>query len=65
MDAANANLTTDPGLGTTWGSANAMPSNDVAGDGTVGSGCEATSYIGAVDPAGDDWTQAAWINYSP
>jgi hypothetical protein len=65
MDAGNANLTSDPGLGTTWGSPNAAPSGDVAGNGTVGSGCEATSYIGAVDPAGDDWTQEAWINYSP
>ncbi|HLT40107.1 MAG TPA: hypothetical protein VK034_27690, partial [Enhygromyxa sp.] len=65
MDAANANLTSDPGLGNSWGSPNAMPSGDVAGNGTVGAGCEATNYIGAVDPAGEDWTQAGWINYTP
>ena len=66
LDAANANSVTDPGLGSiAWGSPDAVPSNDVSGDGTVGDGCEATSYIGAVDPAGEDWTAASWINYTP
>ncbi|PRP97594.1 hypothetical protein ENSA5_32870 [Enhygromyxa salina] len=61
QDAARANLGTDPGLGTTWGSPNAVPSGDVTGDGT---GCGGTSYIGAVDPSGEDWTAGAWINYA-
>lgn len=65
MDAGNANRTSDPGLGLEWGSPNAMPANDVAGNGAVGSGCEATDYIGAVDPAGEDWTKQAWINWNP
>ncbi|MFO7564639.1 MAG: hypothetical protein R6X02_18495 [Enhygromyxa sp.] len=65
MDAGNANLGTDPGLGTTWGSPDASPSGDVSGNGTVGSGCEPTDYIGAVDPNGEDWTQASWINWVP
>ena len=62
-DAARANLSSDPGLGSiAWGSPNAMPSGDVAGN---GSGCGGTSYVGAVDPAGEDWTAASWINYEP
>ncbi|MFV8751819.1 hypothetical protein ACNOYE_14840 [Nannocystaceae bacterium ST9] len=66
LDAANANLTSDPGLASaTWGDPDPTPSGDVAGDGTVGAGCEATSYIGAVDPAGENWTAASWINYVP
>jgi hypothetical protein len=65
MDAGNANLTDDPGLGVAWGSPNAVPANDVAGNGTVGGSCDATSYIGAVDPAGTDWTAEAWINWTP
>ncbi|MFV8751820.1 hypothetical protein ACNOYE_14845 [Nannocystaceae bacterium ST9] len=66
LDAANANLTSDPGLASaTWGDPDPTPSGDVAGDGTVGAGCEATSYIGAVDPAGENWTAASWINYAP
>ncbi|PRP96075.1 hypothetical protein [Enhygromyxa salina] len=61
QDPARANLDTDPGLGSiAWGSPNIVPSGDVSGD---GSGCGGTSYIGAVDPSGDDWTAAAWINY--
>ncbi|NJK31058.1 MAG: hypothetical protein HC927_00850 [Deltaproteobacteria bacterium] len=50
MDSANANLESDPGLGSAaWGSPDVVPSGDVAGDGTVGSGCEPTNYIGAVE----------------
>ncbi|NVB43270.1 hypothetical protein G6O69_35930 [Pseudenhygromyxa sp. WMMC2535] len=61
-DESRANLATDPGLGSVaWGGASIVPSGDVAGN---GSGCGGTSYIGAVDPAGDDWTTASWINYA-
>ncbi|EDM79188.1 putative lipoprotein [Plesiocystis pacifica SIR-1] len=62
-DAARANLTDDPGLASAdWGAPNPMPANDVTGNGM---GCDGTSYIGAVDPAGEDWTAASWINYVP
>ena len=61
MDAARANQAVDPGFGSIeWGSPNIVPSADV----TVDSAC-GTSYAGAVDPAGEDWTQASWINYTP
>jgi hypothetical protein len=61
QDPARANLSTDPALGSiAWESPNAVPSGDVAGN---GSGCGGTTYIGAVDPSGDDWTAASWINY--
>lgn len=58
-----ANLASDPGLASTaWGSPDITPSGDVTGD---GSGCGGTGYIGAVDPSGDNWTTASWINYTP
>jgi hypothetical protein len=38
------------------------PTGDVAGD---GSGCGGTTYIGAVDPAGTNWTAEGWLNYVP
>ena len=61
MDEARANQAADPGLGSAdWGAPNVVPANDVSASGA----CE-TSYAGAVDPAGDDWTQASWINYTP
>jgi hypothetical protein len=63
QDASRANLATDPGLASiTWGSPDATPGGDVAGD---GSGCGGTTYIGAVDPAGNNWTAEGWINYVP
>jgi hypothetical protein len=63
FDAANANLTSDPALTRpSWGDPDPTPTGDVAGN---GEGCGGTSYIGAVDPAGDNWTASAWINYSP
>jgi hypothetical protein len=63
LEGANANLTSDPGLaGTSWGSGDPTPSADVTGN---GDGCGGTSYIGAVDPTGDNWTAASWINYAP
>jgi hypothetical protein len=63
QDPARANLSSDPGLGSaTWGSADPTPSGEVAGD---GSGCGGTTYIGAVDPAGPNWTAEGWINYVP
>jgi len=59
----DANLTSDPGLtSTTWGSPDPTPGGDVAGN---GEGCGGTSYIGAIDPTGDNWTAEAWINYVP
>jgi hypothetical protein len=66
MKMANANLTVDPGLGNvTWGSVDATPGDAVAGVGAVPSNCEDNDYIGAVDPDGDNWTAADWINYTP
>jgi hypothetical protein len=67
MDAANDNLTDDPGLGNvTWGMLDAMPGNAVKGKGAVPAECEDNDYIGAVDPdASEDWTQAEWTNYEP
>lgn len=63
QDPTRANLDSDPGLGSlAWGSPNVVPSGDVSGD---GSGCGGTTYLGAVDPSGDDWTAASWINYKP
>jgi hypothetical protein len=59
----NANQLTDPGLGTSWGRPDPSPSADVAGNGIVGRGCEATDYVGVVAPASADWTQDTWINY--
>jgi hypothetical protein len=62
-DPARANLSSDPGLGSVdWGSPDATPSGDVSGD---GSGCGGTTYIGAIDPAGTNWTAEGWINYVP
>lgn len=62
-DPTRANSSDDPGLTSAdWGAPNPMPANDVAGN---GSGCGGTGYIGAVDPAGEDWTAASWINYVP
>jgi hypothetical protein len=63
QDPARANLASDPGLASaTWGSPDPTPSGDVTGD---GSGCGGTTYIGAVDPAGENWTAEGWINYVP
>jgi hypothetical protein len=63
QDPARANLASDPGFASmTWGSPDATPSGDVGGD---GSGCGGTTYIGAVDPAGTNWTAEGWINYAP
>jgi hypothetical protein len=63
QDPSRANLSSDPGLSSAaWGSPNVVPSGDVTGD---GSGCGGTTYIGAVDPAGEDWTAEGWINYVP
>jgi hypothetical protein len=47
---------TDCGLpDATFGAPNVQTPSAVAGDG---------GYAGAVDPAGEDWTQEAWINYA-
>ena len=64
LDAANSNITDDPGLGSiAWENPDATPGGVVAGAGATGGNCEPTDYIGAVDPAGDNWTAASWINY--
>ena len=61
-DPARVNTPTDPGLGSAaWGSPDATPSGDVT---DAGSSC-GTGYVGAVDPAGDNWTAESWINYTP
>jgi hypothetical protein len=65
LDATNMNLQDDPGLASTaWGSPDISPSDTVAGVGEAGPGCEAADYIGAVDPAGDNWTAEGWIRYA-
>ena len=63
-------LDTDAGLpSAAWGSPNIAPAADSAAAGagqTLPSGFTATDYAGAVEPGtSDDWTQAAWINYTP
>lgn len=60
---------TDAGLGSAaWGSPDisidAASPAATAGQ-TLPAGFEATTYAGAVDPAGADWTQEAWVNYAP
>jgi hypothetical protein len=61
------NLTDDPALpSVSWGSVNGAPAGDspAAGAGQTPSGFEATSYAGAIEPGGEDWTKASWTNYS-
>ncbi|MBK8716635.1 MAG: hypothetical protein IPN32_18055 [Deltaproteobacteria bacterium] len=56
----------DLGLDGTWTAPNLKPAAGGPADGagvTPGS-LEATTYVGAVDPNGDDWTQAGWINWA-
>ena len=70
------NLTADAdftglALDATWGAPSVQPSPSSASVGNgAGSALPSTfdqvDYIGAVDPlASEDWTQAAWINYTP
>jgi hypothetical protein len=58
-----------PALGSTdWGSPDAMPadgSNAIGNGQELPSGFDATDYSGAVDPGGEDWTQAGWANFAP
>jgi hypothetical protein len=62
-DPMRANQSVDPGLANaTWGAPDPTPSADVTGN---GEGCGGTTYIGAVDPAGQNWTAETWINYVP
>lgn len=58
----------DLGLDGTWTAPNIQPAADSA---AVGAGVDpgnpaldATTFVGAVDPEGDDWTQASWTNYA-
>lgn len=64
----NMDGVTVDGLDATWGSPNAAPAAGSVADGAGATPSDAffdaTTYAGAVDPAGDDWTQAGWINYS-
>ncbi len=66
MDAANGNLTVDPQLGSlAWQAPDALPAAaEVSSVGATDPRCEPTSFIGAVDPAAEDWTQASWIRYA-
>jgi hypothetical protein len=62
-DPTRGNQAIDPGLASiAWGSPDATPSGDVSGNGT---GCGGTAYVGAIEPGGDNWAAAAWINYVP
>lgn len=57
----------DLALDLTWTAPNVKPAAGGPADGagvTPGAGLEATSYVGAVDPNGDDWTHEGWINYA-
>ena len=55
-DTAGVTMGTECGLpDTTFGAPGIQPSAEIAGEG---------GYAGAVDPAGEDWTQAPWINYA-
>lgn len=60
------NTEADPMLGSAqWGDPDIMPmAGSVVESGAVapGNSFEATDYVGAVDPAGDDWT-IGWTNY--
>lgn len=55
-DTAGAAVDTDCMLpSTTFGSPDIKPAAEIPGNG---------GYAGAVDPAGEDWTKEAWINYA-
>ena len=63
----NGIMDADPALPSIdWGSVNGAPGGDspAASAGMTPSGFEATSYAGAIEPGGEDWTKAAWTNYS-
>lgn len=66
-DTAGVTSGTDCALpSTAWGSPRVQPPAGSAPDGagaTLPGGFEATTYAGAVDPNGEDWTAASWINY--
>jgi hypothetical protein len=51
----------------TWTAPGIQPAAGSPADGggvTLPGGFEPTTYVGAVDPNGEDWTQAGWINYA-
>lgn len=56
----------DLGLDLTWTAPNLKPAagGPADGSGVTPGSLEATTYVGAVDPNGDDWTQAGWINWA-
>jgi hypothetical protein len=57
----------DLGLDATWTAPSIQPATGSPAEGagvSLPNGFEATTYAGAVDPAGEDWTQAGWINYA-
>ncbi|TPV95701.1 MAG: hypothetical protein B7733_08760 [Myxococcales bacterium FL481] len=60
-DPSRANLSIDPVL-----NANAATAPQAAtGGATLGAGFTPTTYIGAVDPAGPNWTLEAWVRAYP
>lgn len=66
LGAGGAGSGTDCALpSTTWGSPDVQPPAGSAPEGagaTLPGGFEATSYAGAVDPNGENWTAEPWIN---
>lgn len=66
MAEGNGNMEADPMLGSTaWGSADITPAAGSPAEtaGQAVTGFEATTYSGAVEPGGENWTLAAWTNY--
>ena len=68
MDPANGNVEADPMLTRAeWASPDITPVAGSPAESTAATPAEgwwdATTYAGAVDPAGDNWTLAPWTNY--
>ncbi len=63
----NANMEMDPMFGSAeWASPDIAPASGSPVEGLAGdapSGFDATAYIGAVEPGGENWTAASWTNY--
>jgi hypothetical protein len=60
------NQLADPGLASIeWGSPDPTPGAAAADAGATPGDAffDATTYAGAVDPAGENWTAEGWINY--
>lgn len=65
---AGTNVEGDPALASTlWGSPDPMPAAAPAGETAAtpaSSALDPTTYAGAVEPGGDDWPLAGWVNYA-